>query len=39
VRRWSCNKTQTGTEVSDPALNALKEKIRRETESGNDGGF
>ena len=39
VRRWFCSKTQTGTEVSDPALNALKEKIRRETESGNDGGF
>ena len=39
VRRWSSNKTQTGVEVSDPALNALKEKIRRETESGNDGGF
>jgi hypothetical protein len=39
VRRWSCSKTQTGAEVSDPALNVLKEKIRRETESGNDGGF
>jgi H+/Cl- antiporter ClcA len=39
VRRWSCNKTQTGPEVSDPALDALKQKIRRETESGNDGGF
>jgi hypothetical protein len=39
VRRWSCSKTQTGAEVSDPALNALKEKIRRETDSGNDGGF
>jgi hypothetical protein len=39
VRRWSCNKTQTGAEVPDPALDALKQKIRRETESGNDGGF
>jgi hypothetical protein len=39
VRRWSSNKTQTGTEISDPALDALKEKIRRETGAGNDGGF
>jgi H+/Cl- antiporter ClcA len=39
VRRWTCSKTQTGPEVSDPALDALKQKIRRETESGNDGGF
>lgn len=39
VRRWSCSKTQTGADVSDPALDALKQKIRRETESGNNGGF
>ncbi|MGA3010366.1 MAG: hypothetical protein ABSD72_08905 [Terracidiphilus sp.] len=39
VRRWTCNKTQTSAEVSDPALDALKEKIRRETDSGIDGGF
>jgi hypothetical protein len=39
VRRWSCSKTPTRPEVSDPALDALKQKIRRETESGNDGGF
>jgi hypothetical protein len=39
VRRWSRSKTQTGAEVSNPALNALKEKIRRETDSGTNGGF
>ncbi len=39
VRRWSSNKTETGAGVSDPALDALKEKIRRETGSGNNGGF
>jgi cytochrome c-type biogenesis protein CcmH len=39
VRRWSIGKTPTGTAVSDPATEALKEKIRRETDSGNDGGF
>jgi cytochrome c-type biogenesis protein CcmH len=39
VRRWSVGKTQTEAPVSDPATEALKEKIRRETDSGNDGGF
>jgi cytochrome c-type biogenesis protein CcmH len=39
VRRWSIGKTQAGPQVSDPAMDALREKIRRETDSGNDGGF
>jgi cytochrome c-type biogenesis protein CcmH len=39
VRRWSVGKTLTEAGVSDPATEALKEKIRRETDSGNDGGF
>ncbi|MGD0520838.1 MAG: cytochrome c-type biogenesis protein CcmH [Terracidiphilus sp.] len=40
VRRWanvSVGKSQTAAQVSDPATDALKEKIRRET--GSDGGF
>ena len=39
VRRWTVGKTQVEATVSDPATDALKEKIRRETGSGNDGGF
>jgi cytochrome c-type biogenesis protein CcmH len=39
VRRWSIDKTQTEVTVSDSAMDALKDKIRRETDSGNDGGF
>ena len=39
VRRWTIGKTQTEAPVSDPATEALKEKIRRETDSGSDGGF
>jgi len=40
VRRWasvSVGKQQAATQVSDPAIDALKEKIRRET--GSDGGY
>ncbi len=37
VRRWSAGKSKTEAPVSDPAMDALKEKIRRET--GSDGGF
>ena len=40
VRRWasvSVGKQQAATQVSDPATDALKEKIRRET--GSDGGY
>jgi cytochrome c-type biogenesis protein CcmH len=37
IRRWSVGKTQSAAQTSDPATDALKEKIRRET--GIDGGF
>jgi cytochrome c-type biogenesis protein CcmH len=37
VRRWSVGKKQAAPQLSDPATDALKEKIRRET--GSDGGF
>ena len=36
VRRWSVGKTQAVAQASDPATDALKERIRRET---GDGGF
>jgi cytochrome c-type biogenesis protein CcmH len=36
VRRWSVGKTQPEAAASDPATDALKEKIRRET--GGEGG-
>lgn len=39
VRRWSIGKTPVPAEAHDPATDALREKIRRETDSGNDGGF
>jgi cytochrome c-type biogenesis protein CcmH len=39
VRRWTIGKTQAEAAVSDPAMDALREKIRQETDSGNDGGF
>ncbi len=40
VRRWSAGRTQaTDAADEDPATNALREKIRRETDSDNDGGF
>ena len=37
VRRWSVGKTQSEAPASDPAMDALRDKIRRET--GSDGGF
>ena len=37
VRRWSVGKTQSETPGPDPAMEALRDKIRRET--GSDGGF
>ena len=37
VRRWSVSKKQAAPQLSDPATDALKQKIRRET--GSDGGF
>jgi len=39
VRRWTVGRRQMEAVVSDPATEALREKIRRETDSGNDGGF
>ena len=39
VRRWSIGKTTETPQVSDPAMDVLREKIRREADSGNDGGF
>jgi cytochrome c-type biogenesis protein CcmH len=42
VRRWavpSAGKKQTESQPSDPAMEALKDKVRRETDSGKDGGF
>jgi cytochrome c-type biogenesis protein CcmH len=32
VRRWSVGKTQSEAPASDPAMDALRDKIRRETE-------
>jgi cytochrome c-type biogenesis protein CcmH len=37
VRRWSVGKTQSEAPASDSAMDALRDKIRRET--GSDGGF
>lgn len=39
VRQWSVGRTQTAAQPADPAMDALKEKIRRETGSNGDGGF
>jgi cytochrome c-type biogenesis protein CcmH len=42
VRRWAApsgGKTPTESPIPDPALEALREKIRREIDSGKDGGF
>ncbi len=39
VRRWSIGKTPVPAEVHDPAADALREKIRRETDAGNEGEF
>ncbi|HVC48414.1 MAG TPA: cytochrome c-type biogenesis protein CcmH [Terracidiphilus sp.] len=38
VRQWSVGKTQLATQPPDPHMDALREKIRRETGSGDDGG-
>ncbi len=39
VRRWSVGKAQVAAGVSDPATEALRAKIRRETDNSNDGGY
>jgi len=36
VRRWSFDKTQSNAQMADPSMDALVEKIRRET---GDGGY
>jgi len=38
VRHWSVGRTQTA-QLSDPTIDALREKIRRETGAGIDGGI
>jgi cytochrome c-type biogenesis protein CcmH len=38
VRHWTVGKTQVTAQASTPEMDALREKIRRETDSGNDGG-
>ncbi len=37
MRRWSFGKAQNESQTADPAMDALREKIRRET--GGDGGY
>ena len=32
VRRWSFGKTQSSAQAADPAMDAMREKIRRETD-------
>ncbi|HEU5458511.1 MAG TPA: cytochrome c-type biogenesis protein CcmH [Terracidiphilus sp.] len=39
VRQWSVGKSQLAQQPADPHMDALREKIRRETGSGNDGGI
>jgi len=40
IRRWSVGRTQLAVATDqDPAAIALREKIRRETDSGNNGGY
>ncbi|MFZ0747029.1 MAG: cytochrome c-type biogenesis protein CcmH [Terracidiphilus sp.] len=38
VRQWSIGKTQTAAQAPDPEMDALREKVRRETGS-DSGGF
>jgi cytochrome c-type biogenesis protein CcmH/NrfF len=38
VRRWSVGQKLVPAGVADPSIDALREKIRRETESGFEGG-
>jgi cytochrome c-type biogenesis protein CcmH len=39
IQRWSAGRTPDKALASDPATDAFKEQIRRETDSGGDGGF
>ena len=38
VRQWSVGKAKAAEQAPDPAMDALREKIRRETDEDNDGG-
>ena len=38
VRQWSISKTRLAPQPADPHMDELREKIRRETDSGNEGG-
>jgi cytochrome c-type biogenesis protein CcmH len=37
VRHWSIGRAAAAQQAANPAIDALREKIRRETESGNEG--
>jgi cytochrome c-type biogenesis protein CcmH len=37
VRHWSVGRTQAAVPASSPEMDALRERVRRETESGNGG--
>ncbi len=39
VRQWSVGKAKVAAQAPNPAMDALREKIRRETGADNDGGF
>jgi cytochrome c-type biogenesis protein CcmH len=39
VRRWTAGKQPAEALVTDPATQALREKIRRETDPGSEGGY
>ena len=39
VRQWSIGKTQAAAQPADPEIDALREKVRRETGADSDGGF
>jgi len=39
VRHWSIGRTQAAAPASTPEMDALRERVRRETESGNGGGL
>lgn len=39
VRHWSIGRTQAPAQQSTPEMDALRARVRRETDSGNDGGF
>jgi cytochrome c-type biogenesis protein CcmH/NrfF len=38
VRRWSADRNRTASQVADPSIDALRQRIRRETDVSADGG-